>query len=260
MLDGAECSLRVLSRQFCYPLESRGDVSRVQWLRHRSLLGVHVSGGPFAPPAPLGRVSRLQRYYGPLRFPMSFPPASVALAGPHRRYLGSLLLRSAASGSGLAAAWSFFFSRALQPVSRRGDIGPPRFLGILCVRALLSDPGGVLITCHSVTKTAAFRYVNNVGFCPVSRTYPMTTMSTISGLNHTACSLAPSGFGLPSPGLPADFATDLLARLWSGGIFTVCDHPLGNIIEFHRSYSNPNDLRLTWRDYISCLSRISLIN
>ena len=30
---------------------------------------------------------------------------------------------------------------------------------------------------------------------------------------YTACSLVPSGFGLPSPGLPADFTTDLLAKL-----------------------------------------------
>jgi len=84
----------------------------------------------------------------------------------------------------------------------------------------------------------------------------VTTMSTISGLNHTACGLAPSGFGLPLPGLPADFATDLLAKLWSGGTLAVCDHPLGNIIEFHGSYSNPNDLRFTWREWISCLSLI----
>jgi hypothetical protein len=62
----------------------------------------------------------------------------------------------------------------------------------------------------------------------------MTTMSTISGLNDTACSLAPSGSGLPLPSLPADFATDLLAKLWSGGTLTVCDHPLGNNVEFHR--------------------------
>jgi hypothetical protein len=54
-------------------------------------------------------------------------------------------------------------------------------------------------------------------------------MSTISGFSHTACSLAKSGFGLPLPDLPADFAIDLLAKLWSSGILTVCDHPLGNI-------------------------------
>jgi hypothetical protein len=81
----------------------------------------------------------------------------------------------------------------------------------------------------------------------------MTTMSTISGLNTTACGFAPSGFGLPLPGLPADFATDLLARLWSGGTLTVCDHPLGNNIEFHGPKSNPNDLGLTWREYKACL-------
>ena len=43
--------------------------------------------------------------------------------------------------------------------------------------------------------------------------YLLTTMGKISGLNNTACSLDPSGFGLPLPGLPADFTTDLLARL-----------------------------------------------
>jgi hypothetical protein len=67
-------------------------------------------------------------------------------------------------------------------------------------------------------------------------------MSTISEFSHTACSLATSGFGLPLPGLPADFATDLLARLWSGGTLAVCDHPLGNIIEFLGTNSIPNDL------------------
>ena len=79
-------------------------------------------------------------------------------------------------------------------------------------------------------------------------------MSTISGLNHTACSLAPSGFGLPLPGLPADFAIDLLAKLWSSGTLTVCDHPLGNIIEFHGPSSIPIDLGLPWREWTSCLS------
>jgi hypothetical protein len=78
-------------------------------------------------------------------------------------------------------------------------------------------------------------------------------MSTISGFSHTACSLAKSGFGLPLPGLPADFAIDLLAKLWSSGTLTVCDHPLGNIIEFHGTSSNPNDLGLSWRECISCL-------
>ena len=78
-------------------------------------------------------------------------------------------------------------------------------------------------------------------------------MCTISGLGHTAYSLVKSGFGLPLPGLPADFTIDLLAKLWSSGILTVCDHPLGNIIEFHGPKSNPIDLDLSWREWITCL-------
>ena len=82
-------------------------------------------------------------------------------------------------------------------------------------------------------------------------------MSTISGFSYTACSLAKSGFGLPLPDLPADFATDLLAKLWSGGTLAVCDHPLGNSIEFHGADSNPNDLGLSWREWVSCLNHQS---
>ena len=81
------------------------------------------------------------------------------------------------------------------------------------MHALLSDPGGVLIARHSTIRTAAFRITHYVGFYLVSQVYPLTTMCTISGLSHTACNLAKSGFGLPSPGLPADFTTDLLAKL-----------------------------------------------
>ena len=78
-------------------------------------------------------------------------------------------------------------------------------------------------------------------------------MSTISGLSHTACNLAKSGFGLPLPGLPADFTIDLLAKLWSSGTFTVCGHPLGSIIEFHGLTSIPIDLGFSWRECHTCL-------
>jgi hypothetical protein len=36
---------------------------------------------------------------------------------------------------------------------------------------------------------------------------------TYFGAQYTACILDPSGFGLLSPGLPADFSTDLVANL-----------------------------------------------
>jgi hypothetical protein len=79
----------------------------------------------------------------------------------------------------------------------------------LWLHALLADPGGALIACRNAISTAAFRYPQNVGFYPRSPgSYSKTTMCTISGFSHTACSLAPSGFGLPLPGLPADFTID----------------------------------------------------
>jgi len=42
------------------------------------------------------------------------------------------------------------------------------------------------------------------------------------GAQYRAYILVPSGFGLPLPGLPSDFTTDLLVKLWSGGTCTYC--------------------------------------
>src|SRR2546423_4281739 len=50
---------------------------------------------------------------------------------------------------------------------------------------------------------------------------PVDHDSTYFGAQYRACTLDPSGFGLPLPGLPADFSSDLLARLWSGGTWAV---------------------------------------
>ncbi|MGD9078819.1 MAG: hypothetical protein PVG96_05735 [Desulfobacterales bacterium] len=33
----------------------------------------------------------------------------------------------------------------------------------------------------------------------------------------------------------------------------MCDHPLGNNIEFHGFSSTPSDLGLTWREEMPCL-------
>ena len=56
---------------------------------------------------------------------------------------------------------------------------------------------------------------------------------TFFGAQYRACTLVPSSFVLPLPGLHVDFSTDLVASLWSGGTLTMCDHPLGNINQFH---------------------------
>ena len=46
-----------------------------------------------------------------------------------------------------------------------------------------------------------------------SSAYPYVHENPYFGAQYTACILAPSGFGLPLLGLPAEFATDLLAKL-----------------------------------------------
>ena len=79
--------------------------------------------------------------------------------------------------------------------------------------ALVSDPGGVLSTRHSVNRTAAFRCVEIVGFLPYKRDYPNDHNYTFFGAQYTACILDPSGFGLSSQSWPADFTTDLVANL-----------------------------------------------
>ena len=89
----------------------------------------------------------------------------------------------------------------------------------LWLHAPLSDPGGVLDTCPSVSKTAAFRPLETVGF-PLSTSLRVTLLSTtipISGLHHAACILVPSSSVRPLLGVHVDITPDLLARLWSGG-------------------------------------------
>jgi hypothetical protein len=83
------------------------------------------------------------------------------------------------------------------------------------VHALVSDPGRVLNTRLSASRTAAFQRVHAVGFHALAtlRGYPRDHHYTYFGAQYSACILDSSGFRLPLPGLPADFSTGLLARL-----------------------------------------------
>jgi hypothetical protein len=54
-----------------------------------------------------------------------------------------------------------------------------------------------------------------------------TTTLHISGLYHTACVLVPSSFVRPLLGVHVEFTTDLLAKLWSGGICPLRCAPTG---------------------------------
>ena len=77
------------------------------------------------------------------------------------------------------------------------------------MHALVSDPGGDLNTCHSVSRSAAFQFPETVGFhFQYPGSYHQTTIAYF-GAQYRACILDPSGFGLLLPGLPADFTTDL---------------------------------------------------
>jgi len=83
--------------------------------------------------------------------------------------------------------------------------------------ALLCDPGGVLDTRLPASRTAAFRPLETVGFPLALRALLSSTTILISGLHHPACLLTPSSSVLLLRGVHGEFATDLLARLWSGG-------------------------------------------
>jgi hypothetical protein len=88
------------------------------------------------------------------------------------------------------------------------------------VQAPFSDPGGVLGTRHDALWTAAFRPLETVGFPldPALRDILLSTTRRMSGLHHAACTLMPSSAILPLLGVHVEVTTDLLARLWSGGI------------------------------------------
>ena len=94
----------------------------------------------------------------------------------------------------------------------------------LWLHASLSDPGGDLNPRLIALRSAAFRFVDRVGF-PVQPlgVYPMSTTIQISRLNHAACVLAYPGFGPLLPGLPAGFTTDRLARLWSEPVLSAAE-------------------------------------
>src|SRR5439155_16327295 len=104
--------------------------------------------------------------------------------------------------------------------------------------------------------TAAFRPLETVGFplrTPL-RAILLSTTILISGLHHAACILAPSSFVPPLLGVHVEFATDRLAKLWSGGTCTVPGaHPLGNNNQFHGFSPTPKVSGLPWRD--QCLVR-----
>ena len=78
---------------------------------------------------------------------------------------------------------------------------------------LVSDSGGVALTCHSVNETAAFRCIKYVGFIPISSRLSNAHDYTYFGAQYRPCTLDSLSFVRPLPGLHVKFTTDLMANL-----------------------------------------------
>ena len=156
--------------------------------------------------------------------PSRFPLLSLV-----HRYLGCSLCscpRLRASSSGF---WSFSLTPGLlgHPVRRfRGShketIGSPKFPGYpLELMPCSSTPvvSSALALAHSgllpstQMTASAFPPKKKPAVILCVTLFRWSTIIQISRLYHTACFLAPPGFRLPLPDLPARFATALLARL-----------------------------------------------
>ena len=134
-------------------------------------------------------------------------------------------------------AWAF-----VQPVAHplrhlwRETVGSPKFPSCPCEYMPRSQtpvvPQGHR---HNAPKTAAFRNRYTVGFPPLPSQsgIPMTTTTLFRGsITRPAPWLRPASH-TPLLEMHADFTTDLLAGLWSGGTLFISEpHPLGNNSEF----------------------------
>jgi hypothetical protein len=142
------------------------------------------------------------------------PPASVLCSAKTaiRPVSGRFARRSLpdtlrASARSCCPCWARGRVEALRPRQGLGSPGPPgrvcrpgdRWLSPvpelpLWRYAPLSDPGGVLRTCHSAPRTAAFRCVQTVGVpLDTPEGIFVTTTLLISGLDHAACLLTTPG-------------------------------------------------------------------
>jgi len=145
-----------------------------------------MPGFTFPPEGPLGLGSPpsqlfqsfSRRYYDPLRLPLLRLGSLRISLDP--RYLALTLLSSCPLTARFPGrvrpvhAWPLLYTGLPVPVSyaRRWRFSRvPRLP--LCVYAPLVDPGGVLSTRHSVSRTAAFRYLQTVGFTRLSSGYPL---------------------------------------------------------------------------------------
>ena len=178
----------------------------------------------FPPMGRLGELPHPHRYYARLRLPFVLPDAlcsrsvintlfvpSVRVPFPARLRSGNLALTPGLLGHPVR----------LFRGSDKETFGSPKFPGYpLELMPCSSTPvvSSALALAHSglllsASLTASAFPPILPAFILAKKKFRLSTIIQISGLIHTACFLAPLGFGLPLPDLPARFATALLARL-----------------------------------------------
>ena len=118
------------------------------------------------------------RYYDPLRRPLLRLGSLRVALDP--RYLALTRLRSCPMTARFPGrvrpvhAWPLLYPGLPVPVSRARRWRSSRVPRLpLCVHAPLADPGGVLSTRHCVSRTGAFRQIQNVGFPRLAPGYPL---------------------------------------------------------------------------------------
>ena len=191
------------------------------------------------------------RYYDPLRLPLLRLGSLRISLDP--RYLALTLLSSCPFTARFPGrvhpvhAWPLLYTGLPVPVSRARRWRSSRVPRLpLCVHAPLEDPGGVLSTRHDVSRTAAFRLLQTVGFTGLAPGYPFgpperNFRGSVTRPTHSL-RLASN---TPLRGMHAG-SLQIRRLTYSGGIWAVsCPHPLGNTIQFHNLLSDPKDLGLT---------------
>jgi hypothetical protein len=211
------------------------------------------SVGPLGLGSPPSRPSNCfgHRYYDPLRLPLLRLGSLRISLDP--RYLAPTLFSSCPFTVRLPGrvcpvhAWPLLYPGLPIPVSyaRRWRFSRvPRLP--LCVHAPLVDPGGVLSTRHSVSRTAAFRCLQTVGFTRLPSGYPLGPQreNFRGSVTRPTHSLHPAS-NTPLRDMHAG-SLQIRRLTYSGGTRALtCPHPLGNIIQFHKLLSDPKDLSLT---------------
>jgi hypothetical protein len=205
------------------------------------------------------------RYYCQLRLPnVHLKLVRSSLSSPDTlftRLLRYFLSDSPTSWGTLVRARSFTIRTVAPNRIFKETFGPPQFPSYPFKHMLWSKTPAVtclLAVSHSGLLPSV--PLDAVGFLPDNGIILLTATIHFSGLNtgpvllvrpasDARCRVCLSQIPIP---FGADFTTDLVANLWSGGTCSASAHPLGNTIEFHPSFRESQRLGLCWARQVFC--------